>query len=318
MKVSIVVPCYNSSSYIRQCINSILSQCYSNLELICVDDCSTDSTWNILKEYASQDTRVHILKTEKNTGSANYPIDYGVSKAESAWVILVGHDDYLEHDYISKLVSRQKDTNASIVLARMMVKHADSTNDFSIPSMDFNMDQVLSGREAVMLTIGEWKIGANGGLINKKIWQTRTKYLSRDFVHMNADEYATREILLMANSVAFVDAHYYYRKHGENITANNKRSYEALKTDMELVNLFRRAFGKKSNEYKKVVTVFISAIASHMRRLNSNNENFISSLNIIKKAHKLLNPIDILSSHVSIKRKLITLMPFFIYRRLMK
>ena len=51
MKVSIVIPCYNAEKYIRQCIDSLLAQTHDDLELICVDDCSTDRTWSILNEY---------------------------------------------------------------------------------------------------------------------------------------------------------------------------------------------------------------------------------------------------------------------------
>lgn len=318
MKVSVVIPCYNSEKYIRPCLDSILSQSHSEMELICVDDCSTDSTWVILQEYAQFDSRVRIFKTEQNSGSANYPLDYGVSQVHSSWISLIGHDDYIEKDYLRKLVSRQQITNARIVCGKMVFKFPDESNDYTIPAADFDMGQVLPGKSAVMLTIGGWKIGANGMLIDKAIWQARSKYLSREFCHMNADEFATREVFIKSSLVAFADAHYYYRQHEGSITNNRGRTYEELWTNIALVSLFRENYGTKSFEYKKVLTHFILSLANYTRIYNSYGDSTGKALTIIRKGHSSLSGYAILTSHISWKHKLVTLLPFFLYCKLMR
>lgn len=66
LKISVLMPAYNSAKYISESISSILDQTYSNFELIIVDDCSTDDTWQIIKNFAKRDKRIIALKNEKN------------------------------------------------------------------------------------------------------------------------------------------------------------------------------------------------------------------------------------------------------------
>lgn len=69
-KVSIIMPTYNSSGYVREAVDSVLSQTYQNWELVIVDDCSTDDTYKIISQYAAQDNRIVLSRTECNMGAA--------------------------------------------------------------------------------------------------------------------------------------------------------------------------------------------------------------------------------------------------------
>lgn len=68
--VSFIIPTYNAEKTIDRCLESVVNQTYENLEIICCDDCSTDETWNKLKEWAEKDSRVKIIKNEKNMRAA--------------------------------------------------------------------------------------------------------------------------------------------------------------------------------------------------------------------------------------------------------
>lgn len=65
-KLSIVIPVYNTALYLKECLESIISQTYSEIEIICVDDCSTDKSAEIIKEYAAKDSRVKYIKHTEN------------------------------------------------------------------------------------------------------------------------------------------------------------------------------------------------------------------------------------------------------------
>ena len=64
--VSVIIPCYNAEKYLRESVESIINQSYPNLEIICIDDCSTDSTLAILEELASRDARVKVLHNSRH------------------------------------------------------------------------------------------------------------------------------------------------------------------------------------------------------------------------------------------------------------
>ena len=68
-KISIIIPVYNAEKYIESCVNSLLQQTYKNIEIICIDDCSTDSSLYLLKQIAQTDNRVIVIESSKNGGA---------------------------------------------------------------------------------------------------------------------------------------------------------------------------------------------------------------------------------------------------------
>ena len=65
-KISVIIPVYNAESYLEQCLDSVLGQSFTEFEIICVDDCSTDGSLNILRKYAERDKRIQILQNNEN------------------------------------------------------------------------------------------------------------------------------------------------------------------------------------------------------------------------------------------------------------
>ncbi|MDH3069559.1 glycosyltransferase family 2 protein [Akkermansia sp. N21169] len=318
MKISVVIPCYNVELHIRKCLDSILAQTYTDFEVICVDDRSTDSSLSILQKYKKKDDRIRIFQLPINSGSAKYPRDYAVQQSYAPWICAVDADDYIPKDYLEKLIIRQDVTHAQVILSKMLFFNDSNPKLLTIPADEFDFDQILSGREAVMLTINGWKIGAAGALVSKKIWVNQYKFLNQKFTHMNADEFATREILVNSSRVAFSDAVYYYRKHEDSITANSCRVFEMLITDRALIQLFKEKFGKASREYKIAITHYISSIASLTKYYNSIEKPTELTYNTLRSHYNLLSINHIIASTASWRRKLVMLLPFYFYRILMK
>ena len=66
-KISVIIPIYNVEKYIAECLESVINQTYSNLEIICIDDCGSDNSMKIVQEYADKDNRIKIIRQEKIT-----------------------------------------------------------------------------------------------------------------------------------------------------------------------------------------------------------------------------------------------------------
>ncbi len=113
MTVSIIVPVYNVQEYLKDCLSSILAQTYKNLEIICIDDGSTDKSGLILDEYARYDERIRILKQE-NRGIASAR-SRGLSVAKGNAVLFVDSDDYVEKEMCENLVELMKKEGADVV-----------------------------------------------------------------------------------------------------------------------------------------------------------------------------------------------------------
>lgn len=102
-KVSIIVPVYNVAPYLRQCMDSLVNQTYPNIEMICVDDGSTDTSGEILEQYAQADARVRVLHT-KNSGVSSAR-NAALSLASGEYLLFVDGDDWVDTDACQKAVS---------------------------------------------------------------------------------------------------------------------------------------------------------------------------------------------------------------------
>jgi len=145
MKVSIVIPVYNGEKYLKESIDSALSQSYSNIEVIAVNDGSTDSSLQILKDYGDQ-----IKLISKENGGVSSAINAGVKQMTGEWLKIQGHDDVMYPDAIEILVSvgqEIKDKKHSILYANFdfidsqgkIFAHMEEPNYNHLDNFNFNV-----------------------------------------------------------------------------------------------------------------------------------------------------------------------------------
>ncbi|MBP3820719.1 glycosyltransferase family 2 protein [bacterium] len=113
--ISIIIPAYNVEEFIKQSLDSILNQTFKDFEVLCVEDCSTDNTFEILKEYEKKDNRIKVIKHETNKGVAtarNTALD--IAKGE--YIVCVDPDDWIENDALECIYNAfQSNINADSV-----------------------------------------------------------------------------------------------------------------------------------------------------------------------------------------------------------
>lgn len=123
--VSVIVPVYNSLSTINRCVFSLVSQTLSNIEIILVDDCSTDETLSILEEWKKQcPERITVYSTDRNRGAGGAR-NLGVEKARGCYIGFVDSDDYVESSMYEKMYQKALETGADVVDAGFYVESDD-------------------------------------------------------------------------------------------------------------------------------------------------------------------------------------------------
>lgn len=115
IKVSVIMPIYNAYDYLRPAIDSVLDQTLSEIELICIDDGSTDSSFELIKEYQQRDERVRIV-TETNAGPA-LARNNGIKRARGEYLAFLDADDFFEPTLLEKLYNAAKEKDLDIAIA---------------------------------------------------------------------------------------------------------------------------------------------------------------------------------------------------------
>lgn len=117
-KLSIIIPVYNVKPFLEEALNSVINQTLQDIAIICVDDCSTDGSIDILKEYAKKDSRIILIKQEFNQGEvvAKYT---GAQIAKSEYIATLDPDDYYAPDFCEKLLAYAIENNADMSCCNM-------------------------------------------------------------------------------------------------------------------------------------------------------------------------------------------------------
>ena len=116
-KISVIIPVYNVENYLRECLDSITSQTVKDIEIICIDDGSTDNSPEILKEYQKKDSRIKII-TKENGGQATAR-NLGIKEAQGEYIAFIDSDDFIESEMLEKLYTKAKDDNLDIAMCKI-------------------------------------------------------------------------------------------------------------------------------------------------------------------------------------------------------
>ncbi|WP_372519738.1 glycosyltransferase family 2 protein [Candidatus Ruminimicrobiellum ovillum] len=143
-EISIIIPIYNADKYLRQCLDSVVNQTFKDIEIICIDDGSSDNSLQILKEYRQKDERIILVDLKQNKGISNARNE-GIKFARGNYITFVDSDDYIEPDYIEYLYSILKTFNCKMsVCIHNVIKKGKKKKVF-----DIKADYKLSSQECI-------------------------------------------------------------------------------------------------------------------------------------------------------------------------
>lgn len=129
--VSVIVPVYNVESYLRQCLDSITGQTLKNIEIICVDDSSTDGSKSILEEYAERDGRVKVItQSNKGAGAAR---NNGLSVAKGKYLSFLDSDDFFESDMLELAYNKAEEDQADFVVFKSDQYYTEENKYVEVP-----------------------------------------------------------------------------------------------------------------------------------------------------------------------------------------
>ena len=240
-KISVIVPVYNVEKYLETCLNSIINQSYKNLEIIVVNDGSTDSSLEICKKYQKLDNRI-ILIDQKNKGLSGAR-NVGILKATGEYIHFIDSDDYIALNYYEKMLEALADTDADIVVGGFYYeKYAvrDSVR-YNFPYCYTNMDDKFIKTE-LYLKMFAWRY------LVKKTLLTDNNILFTEGRYFEDWDFTTHITILANKIITAPDTEYFYRANQNGILlGRNRAKRKKRKIDSRYMKKLKENLLKKYN-----------------------------------------------------------------------
>lgn len=192
--ISVIVPIYNVDKYLESCIRSIINQTYYNLEIILVDDGSTDNSGKIIDEYAQKDSRIKVIH-QKNKGVSNAR-NNGLAIANGDYIIFLDSDDIFDLTMLEKLLNKATQCNTDITICR---EYSFTNDENSVNKILWTMDDKLIPQEEVF-SIQNYK----DKLLNFCILWPWDKLYKKSFLDSIAIKYCEDRKIQASEDLVFV------------------------------------------------------------------------------------------------------------------
>lgn len=221
-KISVLIPVYNVEAYLEQCLESVVKQTEKNIEIICVDDASTDGSLEILERFRKKDQRVKLICHEENQGICKTRKD-AVLASNGKYIMFLDSDDYIALNACEKLYKSMEDVNVDVIQfgtellydEKISEELAEWTRNFMEPSTD-----KVTEKELVRACFIESKLNCN--LVNK-VWngtccRQAVKWLDDGKYVAAEDRYICFLLLFFMKSYAGIKEKYYFYRLGAGVT----------------------------------------------------------------------------------------------------
>lgn len=230
--ISVIVPVYNVEKYLRKCIDSIINQTYTNLEIILVDDGSPDNCGKICDEYSKKDNRIKVI--HKENGGLSDARNVGIKSAKGKYITLIDSDDYVTKDYVEFLYQLIKKYNAKVSVCKHIVKYEKSGKRFDTGTgKEYNLTPVDAFK--LMLYGNDMDVSAWAKMYDKELFENIEYPKGRLF----EDSATTYKLFDLCENIAFKsEAKYIYIIRENSITTNgfNSKKMDLIISTNEMCN----------------------------------------------------------------------------------
>lgn len=219
IKVSVILPVYNIEPFIRQCLDSLINQTLKELEIILINDCSTDSSGYICDEYAAKDSRIIVIHNEKNIRQG-LSRNKGIEIASGEYLAFIDPDDWVNLDFFEKLYNTAKKNNSDIVKTEPIKVFPDGSQEPS-PNLNSRIRKGLKNEIPIFLLF---------------TYEHTTAIFRREVVVKNDVKYPdirnAQDLIFLLNVTYFAKTislisgtNYFYRQHPNSIISIKKKPY---------------------------------------------------------------------------------------------
>ena len=230
--VSIIVPVFNVENYLKECVDSILRQDYADIEILLIDDGSTDNSGKLCDEYA-QNYSV-ITTYHKQNGGLSSARNYGIYKAKGEYYCFIDSDDYIRDDFISTMICDIVGSKAKIASVGYLRFYADGTNESMVVPDIKRYFRDVDG-QIYLNQYGYYGVSAWNKMFHKSLF----KDISFPEGKLSEDWYIMYRLIEKAGGIHFnSEVKYFYRQRQGSITKSAKINMDAVMAAQEVLDYY--------------------------------------------------------------------------------
>lgn len=261
-KVSIIIPVYNVEKYLKECLDSVVNQTLSDIEIICINDCSPDNSLSIIKEYTNNDSRIKLIDLEQNQGQGAAK-NIGIDNAQGEYIMFLDPDDWLETDACELAYKQISDNNNDF--AYFNLKFFDElSGEYKIDHLRLKPFLLKLGKDS--FSFDELDIPYIG------FGEAVYKIYNRDFLNKNNIRFSQNRFgedipfyiksVISTNNVSVIDKPLYVYRLREQSAITNPLNYK------ELLSSRKKAYeiAISSKDEKKIKMYLVAHISQIMAR----------------------------------------------------
>ncbi len=238
--ISIIIPIYNVEKYLSRCLDSVIRQTYKNIEIILVNDGSTDDSGVICEKYQKKDSRIHYIKQEN--GGLSAARNTGMKNAHGEYFIFIDSDDYVNVHFVEELYSASMNTNADMAVCNYKIVYEQKVDIFKqetslLEVVEENKFDNLYNKRSTVTTVAWNK------LYKKELFD-KIKYPDGK---LHEDEYVIPYLLEKVKRITYTNCkYYYYYQRPNSITGSyGMKRLDILKALKDRVKFFKEKQNKR-------------------------------------------------------------------------
>ena len=257
--ISVIVPVYNAEKYLDRCIQSILTQTYTDFELLLINDGSTDSSGAICDRYAEQDSRVRVF--HKENGGVSSARNMGLDNAKGEWIAFVDSDDWVLDSYLYNLVSHSHNVDLVISYAEYLYSNGERKKEEYASRMVSNEIDVLFTENDLSWHTSPW-----AKLFNKKFCD-QLRFI--EGMHIGEDLVFLYTYMLKSNKIyVSSDTDYIYSVESQNsLTKRVNRLQSELLSYVNVKDIVAKINMEKKVSHLKAISNLEWIVAYYVRRV---------------------------------------------------
>ena len=279
-KISVIVPVHNTEPFLERCIDSILSQTFSDFELILVNNGSIDHSGNICDRYAENNERVTVIHQvdRGSAGGRNTGIEYALRHSQSEWIAFIDSDDWVSPIYLEALLDVAEQNGIGICGYKKTVEYEEGSTSYPLKQITIKTEDFYCYK--MVNTVVPW------GKLYKKDCFCDVRFPEGK---AHEDEFVTYKILFGYDQLTFIDEPlylYFFNPTGVINSEWTPKEMDKLEAISEQIAFFKERSLQKA--YTRAIAYYYSTVRSFMKQAKNNHyEQEVIKLKKLNKKHIL-------------------------------